>query len=192
MNPAKRAMRREIRGRLAGVTAQRWGAASSRAVELVLALPEFARASCVMMFAPMAGEVDIAPVSLACERAGKRVLLPRIDWERVIIEPVPAPSADFSSMTPGRYSLREPGPEVPAARAAEIDLVLVPGLAFDARGGRLGHGKGFYDRFLASPGMRAFYAGVAIAEQLVPEVPMEQGDIRVHAVITDEGTLRVS
>ena len=68
---------------------------------------------------------------------------------------------------------------------AEIDLVLVPGLAFDAAGGRLGRGGGFYDRFLATLGPAAARVGVAFDAQILPEVPTDGLDARMSCVVTD-------
>lgn len=97
-------------------------------------------------------------------------------------------------LMPGAYGIREPGPGAPEAPLAPGTLVLVPGLAFDAAGGRLGYGGGYYDRLLA--GHRAdidagaiVLAAPAFAAQLVDAVPTEPHDVRVRFLITEEGLL---
>ena len=68
---------------------------------------------------------------------------------------------------------------------ADIDLVIVPGLAFDKSGNRLGRGRGLYDRFLAHRDFRGVACGLALEEQMVPEVPLEEIDVRVNMLVTD-------
>ena len=69
-------------------------------------------------------------------------------------------------------------------------MIVVPGVAFDARGGRLGYGGGFYDRFLASAGEGAIRIGICFEVQVVDEVPMAGHDLRVDAVVTEQRVLR--
>lgn len=81
----------------------------------------------------------------------------------------------------------EPDADAPEVQLADIDLLLVPGLGFDARGNRLGQGGGFYDRVLAAAGPETEIVGVAYAVQCVPELPVEPHDQPVHRVVTEEG-----
>ena len=93
------------------------------------------------------------------------------------------------SMSVGRYDIEEPADGEPWP-ADNIDLIVVPGLAFDTSGGRLGKGGGFYDRFLVQPGMHALTCAVAFAEQMIETVPAEPHDRRVDMLVTDEAVLR--
>lgn len=89
---------------------------------------------------------------------------------------------------PGPHGAPEPASGAPAPPP---DLILVPGLAFDRRGGRLGRGGGFYDRFLAGPVAAGLPTlGVCFACQVVPNVPQEPHDARVAALVTEEGFVR--
>ncbi|MDR3045808.1 MAG: 5-formyltetrahydrofolate cyclo-ligase [Desulfovibrio sp.] len=109
-----------------------------------------------------------------------------------------APCACAADLKPGRYGIAEPDP----ARCPAIDmdaapglapnfapgLAVIPGVAFDRRGNRLGHGAGYYDRFLAHPAMaRTALVGLAYAFQIVPALPVAPWDRPVHALCTEEG-----
>lgn len=93
----------------------------------------------------------------------------------------------------GRFGIREPRVEPGAAGTRNgFDLVVVPGMAFDPAGRRLGKGTGYYDRFLAEIAGRAETVGLAFSWQLVPEVPVESWDVPVDVVVTDEGVIRAA
>jgi 5-formyltetrahydrofolate cyclo-ligase len=113
--------------------------------------------------------------------AGKTVALPAFtpDANRYTASQILDPARD---LVVGRFGIREPGPACPVIPLNRLDLVLVPGIAFDARGGRLGRGQGFYDRLLAD--VRGTKCGVAFAEQLVDVVPMGSLDIRLNCILT--------
>jgi len=97
---------------------------------------------------------------------------------------------DLSELAAGTLGIPEPRHELrslPERRIApgELDLVMVPGLAFDRRGGRVGHGKGYYDRLLARVRPDALLAGVAFECQVFPQVPMLDYDVLMDRVITE-------
>jgi 5-formyltetrahydrofolate cyclo-ligase len=113
-------------------------------------------------------------------RGGKTVTLPQTD---------PATGCYAASivrnreeMRPGRFGVPEPPAGCPVILLNQLDLVLVPGVAFDLLGGRLGRGKGFYDRLLAQ--VRGHKCGVAFDLQIVSSVPVEPHDIRVDSILT--------
>ncbi len=94
---------------------------------------------------------------------------------------------DWNSLRPGRFGILEPAGEGEAALPPQVEVVLVPGLAFDARGGRLGWGRGYYDRALAqAPGARR--VGVCLEAGLVESVPMQAHDLPMHVVVTPNAT----
>lgn len=92
---------------------------------------------------------------------------------------------DSSSVLPGKYGIREPERNIPFDDAKENAICLVPGIAFDKEGFRLGYGGGYYDRFLESHNV--FTAGICFQELLVDHLPHEPFDKRVNAVVTEEG-----
>ncbi len=114
--------------------------------------------------------------------AGKTLAFPKVKAAGLVF----VTGLDFR---PGAHGVREPAGAAPAPPA---DLVLVPGLAFDARGCRLGRGGGYYDRFLETLGRpRPILCGVCFACQIVPEIPWEPHDARVDYVASEAGLLSV-
>lgn len=161
---------------------------SHAACKALTDLPEFREASAVMAYMPIPHEVDSLPAVLAAWRADKTVLMPKIQWEHEHMLAVVCRSLD-DDMTLGRYGLREPAKGEPWP-VEDIDLVIVPALAFDRKGNRLGRGGGFYDRFLSQPKMQAVTCGLAFDEQLVDELPVDDHDRPVDLVVTDKDVLR--
>jgi 5-formyltetrahydrofolate cyclo-ligase len=86
-----------------------------------------------------------------------------------------------------RFGYLQPAAEAPEADPSPIEVALVPGLLFDRRGGRLGHGKGYYDRLLSSLRHHPHLIGVTLERRLVAELPMSEGDVRMDALITEDG-----
>lgn len=126
----------------------------------------------------------------ALERAiarGQRVCLPAFDWAdgHKAMEPVRVIDVN-TDLVPDRHGLWSPRPggrgPVPIG---EVDVVLVPGLAFNRQGCRLGRGGGFFDRFLARPGLRAQTIGVCFESQVRADIPVEPHDVRVQRIVTD-------
>ena len=146
--------------------------------------PALRRASCVAAYHAMGHEIGLAALLAWWLARGTRVLLPRVvgPGEMSFIEVF---SPLEAALRPGPWGLREPwGEPTPLACA---DVVLVPGVAMDAHGGRLGMGKGFYDRALAlqhSQTARTLTLGVCHEVQLVERVPMEPHDQRLDGVLT--------
>jgi 5-formyltetrahydrofolate cyclo-ligase len=94
---------------------------------------------------------------------------------RQIVEPV-------RDLVPGKFGIREPAAHCPEVPLNRLDLALVPGIAFDVSGGRLGRGKGFYDRLL--PAVNGLKCGVAFDEQIVDAVPVGPMDVRLNCILT--------
>jgi 5-formyltetrahydrofolate cyclo-ligase len=178
--------RRRLRAVLAGVPDR---APKSVAVAArLLAWDRFRQAAVVMAFLPLPGEVDITEAASAVLLRGDRLCLPRVDWSTGIMSACQVKSLS-DGLVVGRAGLREPSPGASSVRLDEIALVLVPGLGFDATGGRIGRGAGFYDRFLApgaDPSGRAGAAcGVGFEAQVAERIPMGPMDIRLGAVVTE-------
>ncbi len=180
-DPSKQPLRDRLKAALAGVAPPDVAVWSSAICARLVAWEVYQRASTVMLFAPIRGEADLGSVAADAERAGKRVCVPRSDWSSRRID---AAVAGFAQLKPGRHGLMEPPAGAPSAPVTEIDLVLVPGLAFDPRGHRLGRGGGFYDRFLADPALKATTCGIGFDLQLVDSVPVTPLDIPIQWVCT--------
>ena len=152
----------------------------------VLRWAVYRRARTVMLYVPLPGELDTCALLTDVLAAGKVLALPRCG-QAGAMDAVPVD--DWRALQPGRFGLREPSPQRAAMPPGAIDLILVPGLAFDARGHRLGHGAGYYDRFLR--GTAAVTAGLAYQAQSVPELPVQAHDVALHYCVTAQGICRV-
>lgn len=158
-------------------------AMSARVRERLRELDFVRRADCVLCYSPLADELDIWPWVEDCLAARRKVALLRFDAVLAEYVPVEIRGGD-GEMTVGRFGVREPAAWWPAVPWNQLDLVLVPGLGFDLSGGRLGRGRGYYDRLLArAPGIAC---GVAFEEQLCETVPRESHDARLDCLVTPE------
>jgi 5-formyltetrahydrofolate cyclo-ligase len=155
---------------------------SRLAAERVVSLEAFARARTVALYAPMGAEVDTADIASAAARHGKRVAYPRIDARDRVLA---FASCSPDELVPGGFRSREPPATAPVIPLSAIDLIVVPGVAFDPRCRRLGRGRGHYDATLVSLDPAAARIGLAFELQIVAEVPEEPHDAPLDAVVTE-------
>ena len=177
-------IRGDIRAKLAAMSDEQWHEASAAACSRLTALEVFQHASVVMLYMPLAVEVDLTPAAIRCFQMGKVVCVPRVDWERRDMEPVEVTSFDDHVMEVDEHGLRNPRGGVPILPSL-LELVVVPGLAFDAHGHRLGRGGGFYDRFLSRLRRSTTTVGLGFDLQVTDEVPVNEDDVSVEIVVTD-------
>lgn len=178
---AKAALRRELRARLRAVPeAVRSAEAGSVAARLV-GRPEWLGARRVMLFAPMPEEMDLWPLAGRALQEGRGLALPRFDPTAGVYHAAEVTDLDRDVVV-GSFGIREPGPGCPECPLNGLDFVLVPGLGFDACGRRLGRGKGYYDRLLATVSGTA--CGVAMDWQVLPAIPAEPHDRGVDCILT--------
>lgn len=205
----KQLLRREITERLGNLDAAAVASASREACARLMTRPEFLAARRVMLFVPIGHELDPARIALECQRLAKTLWLPRTTWETREMVAARAPSWNVEGLVQGRHGLREPAQSAEVAPIDTLGLIVVPGVAFDPSGSRLGRGGGFYDRFLASlvearsdqnlnhpstsptrpPSHRPFLAALALDEQIVDVVPMERHDVPLDLIVTPTRTL---
>ncbi len=173
-------MRAEARTRRAAIPPDERVAASGAACRALVAL--LPSEGWVMTYAAMGDELDLGSVNDRLAAAG-RLVLPRVEGRRLAA--VPAGSGE--RLVRSSFGVAEPcGAELPATALA---AVIVPGLAFDARGYRIGYGAGFYDRFLPLVDPHAATIGVCFAAQVVGRVPVDAHDVAVGIVLTEAGPL---
>ena len=145
---------------------------------------EFRNSIGLMFYIATANEVDTKPLILEMLQQRREVIVPYVDRKTDSLMPVQM--HDFKGdLGPGSYGILEPRPElVRLFDLNRLDLVLVPGIAFDRRGHRLGRGKGYYDRFLKTlpPHVKCF--GLAFDFQIVQSVPTDEFDMSVDRIIT--------
>lgn len=187
---AKQALRDEMRRRRAALAPGECVAAGAQAGALLarfldsedglptgtpLPPPRLGHAS---LFASLPGEVDTASVERVLADRGAALVWPRVDGATLALH-----RAARSELAPaGRFQIAEPSPAAPAVEPDALDLVIVPGLAFDRGGARLGFGRGFYDRLLAAA-PHALRIAICLPSQLVADVPVEAHDQRVDLLL---------
>ncbi|MBT8484653.1 MAG: 5-formyltetrahydrofolate cyclo-ligase [Phycisphaerales bacterium] len=181
---SKRGVRAEMRAALAAMSDDERRDASSAATAKLIALDEFRAASTVMLYMPLAGEVDTTHVAIRVFQLGKTVCVPKVDWARRDMYAIEVNSLDDHYMETDDHGIRIPRAGRPIVPRS-IDLVVVPGLAFDTYGRRLGRGGGFYDRFLSRLRRSATTVGLAFDRQVVDEVPVQEHDVSVDAIVTE-------
>lgn len=132
----------------------------------------------IAIYSALPGEPAITP--LVKRMPQHHWLFPRVDGERLHFHRVWDPD---NQLKPGAFGILEPDSSLPTTTSADIDIFICPGLAFDGQGGRLGRGRGFYDRVLADAREEALKIGVGFACQLVEETYAEPHDIPMNAVL---------
>jgi 5-formyltetrahydrofolate cyclo-ligase len=184
---AKTIMRQRFKGHRAAIPRSAAGVRSAAIRERLLELAAVRDAEHVAVFWPMEKhrEVDLRPLDAALRARGARVAYPRCDVDRrhMAFHFVD----ELEAMVAAPMGYREPAPDMPLAD--RLDVVVVPGLAFDPRGHRIGYGAGFYDGALPRVCPPALSIGVAFDFQLAVEIPNTPGDVTVHQVVTDRRTL---
>ena len=143
-------------------------------------------AGTVHLFWPLPGEVDLRPLAEHLLWAGTTVVLPAVAGPRRLEH---RPFEGAHALVPGRWGLLEPHASARSVAPADLEVVVVPGLAFGRDGTRLGMGGGFYDAFL--PQTQALRVGVAFEDALLASVPTEPHDVGVEVVVTERETVRV-
>ena len=148
------------------------------------ALPEYRAAAVVAAYASFGSELDTSEFLCRILADGKLLLLPRINRPQRALElrQVADPGADLVA---GVWGIREPAERCRIIGPAEVEFMLVPGVAFTAGGARLGYGGGFYDRLLTSLDQRAIRIAAAFALQIVEHIPEGPRDQRVGQVVTE-------
>ncbi len=181
VNVLKTALRRQVQARLKEMTPAERVAASARARSLLVSQRRWQEARTILFFAPLPEEIDLWPLLAESLSAGKEAALPRFDAQSKKYIPCQVRRLADDIKT-GRFGIREPADGCAECSSKRLDLLLVPGVAFDLHGRRLGRGKGFYDQLLATVGGPT--CGVAFDEQVVGEVPVEPHDARVNCILT--------
>lgn len=187
---AKAMLRKRARQLRNSIPARAIAERSARIVAHLEALTAVTDARSVALFWPIEGrnEVDLTALDARLRAAGKRVAYPSIDPETRVMtfRFVDDPAA----MAERGLGFDEPDPAAPEAET--LDVIVVPALQVDPRGHRIGYGAGFYDRTLPRFAPPARAVAVAFSFQLISEVPVTEGDVRVSLVVTDERVIEAS
>ena len=164
---------------------------SSRIAENLYSLPAYQKAEVVMFFVTFGSEVNTRAMVEETIRNGKVALAPKaLPKTRELI---PSQIFDWDQdLAPGAYNIPEPREDKLRPYAPEtIDLLLVPGVAFDHKGNRLGYGGGYYDRFFSLLKPETPLVALVFDLQIQPEIPVDEWDRRVDCVVTDKRIINI-
>jgi len=160
---------------------------SDQAARKLMALPQFMKAEVVCCYITLPGEVMTEMIVEKCWKDGKKVCVPAYRGETKHYDL--ACFEKNARLAEGLYGVPEPA-EAGWVSFAKVDFVVVPGLAFDPSGGRVGHGGGYYDRILGGMRKKVFKAGLCFEFQVLDGVPMNAGDVRMDAVVTEKRVIK--
>ena len=173
----KQELRAAIKAQKRAMTPERIESASKCLKEQFLATDAYRNAKTIYGYLPYNQEVRTLPILEQALRDGKRVAVPKVYGDTMHFLYL----TDLSAIAPGAYGIPEPIADEPIARDPQA-LVLMPGLAFDKAGNRMGYGGGFYDKFLASEPEHPTVA-LCYSFQMVEHIPSESYDIPVDLVL---------
>ena len=184
----KPALRKEIKGRLKALPAQRFYEEGVQAAARIRSLSLWSKYTTTLLFLNDPLEIDTTPLLEGALSDKKQVFVPKtVDAHSIRFFHIHTPAGPWRY---GAFDIREPETDRDEDALKDTDfpaLVLVPGVAFDRKGNRMGHGKGYYDRFLAGldeRGLAYFMLGLCMDEQIEPEIPTEVWDKKMQALCT--------
>lgn len=167
-----------MRERNRALSAVERSAAAERIFRCVERLPQFEQARCVAAFCALSDEPTSQEALQRWIAGGRRVVVPRVEGDEMqFYDYLP------EGVVRGAFGIDEPTAEARLCLPSEIDLVVVPGVAFTREGMRLGRGRGYYDKYLAQRDFRAYTVGVGYAHQLTEKLPTEPHDRRLDEVV---------
>ena len=180
----KAELRRRLLAQRAALTLAEIAHKSTAIAAYVCALPAFRVSHTVMVYMALPQEVQTMQIIAQARRLQKRVAVPVVSGDHLRAVEL---NNDPAQLRRGRFGILEPSGTQSVIHPQEIGYMVVPGVAFDARGGRLGFGKGYYDRFLGQLPATTYRYGLAFGIQVVPCVPQGSHDICMHGIVTEQG-----
>ena len=183
----KQELRKHLKERRAAIDTAQKKEYDTAIVGHITASALFRDASMLLLYVPMEGEIALLPVARAARSMGKPIAFPRCNKETNTMSfYVLTPDARLS---PGAYGIPEPPEDAPLCIPDERALCILPGLSFDPRGNRIGYGKGYYDRFLATfPGVTM---GAVYSSMMLKRVPTDAHDLPAQYLVTERGMLAI-
>lgn len=182
----KKVVRKEILKKRDMLSGEQVEKLSNQIQSNILCWDKFNEASTIMVYSNYKNEVSTKHINETILKLNKRLILPKVIKETRDI--LPCLVTEFNELTPGVYGIYEPdGSRI--IQRNEIDLVIVPGVAFDINGDRIGHGAGYYDRFLR--GYNGIKAGICYEFQIVENAYPDQYDIKMDYIITEVGIRKI-
>jgi 5-formyltetrahydrofolate cyclo-ligase len=189
LEAAKRRLRREMAARRGAVARDEAEAAGREVAAWLAGCSSFRAARRVAFYAALPDELPTRAAFEAAREGGRCALFPAVEGERRLVF---RPLERWEDLRPGRYGVPEPPKRGPALQPEQGDLVLVPGVAFDAEGNRLGRGGGCYDAAFPPGASAPLLYGVGFEFQVVDAVPHGSRDRRMDAIVTEGMIRRIS
>ena len=189
MDAEKRAARARARDARDGVDVAERRLAAQALSHALLELPELLSARVVLAYAALPSEIDPAPAIWRLRARGAAIAYPRIEAPGILAMHLVSHELELIA---GPFGLAQPSEHAPRAARDTIDAVILPGVAFDECGRRLGYGGGYYDRLLPTLRPDCLRIGIAFDEQLQETIPAEEHDARVHILVTPSRVIRMS
>lgn len=163
------------------------GTSADKLARLLLEMPELAEVKTVLAYSALQNELDPAPAIWRLRSRGVRISYPRIEAPGVL----DLHYVDHElELIPGPFGLAQPSEHAPRTPHDLIDAVIIPGVAFDQQGMRLGYGGGYYDRLLPMCRTDCLRIGIAFDEQIVHHIPAEDHDASVDVIVTPTRVIR--
>lgn len=147
-------------------------------------LREFQNAEVILLYASFRSEPDTHELIKECILKGKRIFLPRVNKKKKELEIREINS--FEHLKKNDWGIPEPDEDSPLRDINEAQLIVIPGVGFDRRGGRIGYGAGYYDKLLSELKRSIPVIAIAYQEQIHKEIPLESHDRKVDMIITDQ------
>lgn len=193
MEEKKRKIRQEFLKKRNNLSRDEIKSKSEKIEKELFSLPEFQRAKTVMFYVSFRSEVETEKMTRNALKLKKKIVIPVVHGEKIVVSEIKNLKKE---LTKGSFGIKEPKKEFRRrVNQKEIDLVVVPGVVFDKRGGRLGYGRGYYDRFLRSKSIKSRMSrsrqcaliGLAFDLQIARKIPLVKGDMKVDKIVTESG-----
>lgn len=182
----KAQLRLQMKKLLASISSHKFRALGQEVVKMLASDPSYSSADTILAYLAMEHEASCDELISLALRDGKKVYVPLVQGKMLQFYRISSLKGPWNA---GSFGIREPYPEkshlLDTSGIHGRTLVLVPGLAFDAQGGRLGRGKGYYDCFLSNLSKAAFTVGFCMAQQKVAQVPMGPEDVLMDALVCE-------
>ncbi len=181
----KAALRKQVLARRNALGADIRQTQTRAIIQKLLALPEYQTAQTVAAYMSIGSEFDTTQFVRDVLATGKMLVLSKVNHATKTLDLFCVKNLQ-TDLQAGVWNILEPKPEKCAAVSVrQVDFVLVPGVAFDAAGHRIGYGAGYYDKLLAQVNQTTSLIGAAYAVQMVEKIPYAEHDIPVHRIVTN-------
>jgi len=181
----KQKTRQEALAKRDALSVEEIAAKSKKIKEKLFELQEFQKAKTIMFYVSVRSEVRTIEMIEEALKAGKKIVVPVCDWRKN--EMILSEIHSLEELEEKKFGLCEPKKEFfRELKAEHVDLVVVPGVAFDENGYRIGYGKGFYDKFFSKLQKRVPKIALAFELQILPAIPNHKHDQKINKIITEK------